>query len=70
MSNNFGQKQNNVICVNPLRTTGSIIPQLTSLKSGTGIGFGRKSGDGIPSGNNGRFILLDIGTLYFSDASE
>ena len=48
---NLGRKMNVGIRVNPSRTIKSIIPQITSMKSGTGIGFGKNSSDGIPSRN-------------------
>ena len=37
MSIDFRRNMNDGIHVNPLRTIGSIIPHITSLKSGTGI---------------------------------
>ena len=55
--------------MNPPRTIGSIIPQITSLKSGTGIGFGLNGGDGILPKNIRSFSLFDIGTSDFSDRS-
>ena len=50
------------IRVNPSRTIGSIIPQITSLNSGIGIEFFHNYGDGIPPRNIGRFGLFDRGT--------
>ena len=65
----FGQNTNDVIYVNPLRTIGSIIPQINSMKSGTGIGFGDNSGDGIPPRNIGSFGLFNRGNQDFVDRS-
>ena len=67
---NFGQNTSNIILMNPLRTTGSIIPQTTSMESGTGIGRNRNvrhnRGEGIPPRNIGGFGFFDIGILYLS----
>ena len=51
VSVDFGQNKNDGISVIPSRTIVSIIPHITSLKSGTEmrrIGFGRNSDDDIP----------------------
>ena len=69
MSIEFGHKMNDGISVNPSRTIGSIIPQITNMKSGTGIGFGRNSGDGIPPRNIVSFSLFDRGAHNFSNRS-
>ena len=53
------------IRVIPSRTIRSIIPQITSMKSGTVIEFGKNSSDGIPPRNIGSFNLSDRGTSHF-----
>ena len=58
---------NDGIHVNTLRTIRSISPHITSLKSGTGIGFCRNSGDGIPPRNIGSSGFFNRGTSYFSN---
>ena len=65
----FRRNTDDIIGVNPPKTTRSIIPQINGMKSGTGIGFGRNSGDGIPPINIRSFGLFDRGTWYFSDIS-
>ena len=48
ISIDFGRNTNDSIYANLSITIGSISPQITIMKSCTGIGFGRNSGDGIP----------------------
>ena len=48
MSIDFGRNMHDDIYVNPPIIIGIIRLHITSLKSGTGIGFGRNIGDGIP----------------------
>ena len=48
ISIDFGRNTDVSICANPSRTIGSISPQITIMKSGTVIGFGCNSGDGMP----------------------
>ena len=55
--------------MNPSRIIGSIIPHITSLDSGTGIGFRNSIGDGIPPRNIGIFVLSNIGASDFSNWS-
>ena len=62
MGIDFRWNENYGIGVNPSRNIGSISPQITSMKSGTRIGFGRNSGDGTPPGNIGSFGLFNRGT--------
>ena len=67
MSIHFGWNMNDGISVNPSRTIGIVSPQITVLKSGTGIGFGYNSSGGILPRNIGVLILFNIGALDFSN---
>ena len=69
MSIDFRRNKNDGICVNPSRTIRSLIPKITIMKSGTGIGFGQNNSDGIPPRNIRRFVLFNRGTSDFSDRS-
>ena len=72
MSIDFGRNTNDGIRVNPPITIGSIIPQITSTKSGNErrrIGFGQNIGDYIPPRNIRSFGLFDRVTSEFSDRS-
>ena len=66
MSIDFGQNTNNGIPINPSRTIGRIMIQITSMESGTrivrNIDVGQNSGDGIPTRNIRRFISFGKGT--------
>ena len=65
----FRHNTNTGIHVNPSRTTRSIHPQINSLKSGTGIGFGRNICDRIPERQIGIFVLFDREMSDFSNSS-
>ena len=69
MSIDFEHNMHNSIRMNPSRTIKSIIVQITSLESGTEIGFGRNSDDQLPPRKIGRFNLFGKGISDFSNIS-
>ena len=69
MSIDFWHSTNDNICVNPTKTIRRISPQITSMKSGTEIGFGHNSSDGIPPRNIRILGLLDRNIPDFTSTS-